>query len=392
MPLNHKLIDAWSDLDALVTAGEAESRLIEYKLLLPGTSDSDKKEFLADVSSFANAAGGDIVYGMRELNGTPIQLEGLQLTNIDAEKLKLEDIVRNGVAPRIAGLSIKVVPLDGSKVAIVIRIPHSFARPHMVTFKGSSRFHSRNSAGKYQLDVSELRSAFLVSATFAERARKLRIDRLHSFINHQTPVKLQRPPTAIIHLVPATAFDAASTLDISSLLGQANRLPPMVDFGEYWAPRYNFDGLLANDLPDGAASSYVQLFRNGIIEATLSDLNDSEPDKKVFATNWQEKRLIEALPIYLRAQQDIGVQPPIFLIFTLLGVSGYVLGLKSGLRHMRHIQTPIDRDELEVPEIMLEDLGKDPAEVLRPVFDAVWNAAALPRCFNYDKDGNWSDK
>ena len=30
----------------------------------------------------------------------------------------------------------------------------------MVTYKGTSRFFARNSAGKYQLDVQEIRAAF----------------------------------------------------------------------------------------------------------------------------------------------------------------------------------------------------------------------------------------
>jgi len=98
------------------------------------------------------------------------------------------------------------------------------------------------------------------------------------------------------------------------------------------------------------------------------------------------------LPIYLRAQQDVGVQPPIFLMFTLFGVSGYVLRVKDGLRRRRFDQIPIDRDQLNVPELMLEDVTKDSAELLRPVFDAVWNAAAWPRCFNYDQDGKWSGR
>jgi hypothetical protein len=77
-------------------------------------------------------------------------------------------------------------------------------------------------------------------------------------------------------------------------------------------------------------------------------------------------------------------------MLTLLGVSGYVLGVKDGLRRRSYSQIPIDREELEVPELMIEDLGSAPADVLRPVFDAVWNAAAWPRCLNYDKDGTWS--
>ena len=42
------------DLAALVSGRVAEGRTIDYKRELPGNSDGDKKEFLADASSFAN--------------------------------------------------------------------------------------------------------------------------------------------------------------------------------------------------------------------------------------------------------------------------------------------------------------------------------------------------
>ncbi len=51
------------DIEALVTDAVPEDRTIEYKQQLPGGTDEDKREFLADVSSFANAAGGDVLYG-----------------------------------------------------------------------------------------------------------------------------------------------------------------------------------------------------------------------------------------------------------------------------------------------------------------------------------------
>ena len=61
------------DIDGLVTNQVKEGRTTEYKQELPSGRDADKKEFLADVSSFANAAGGDLVYGVvekRDFHGT----------------------------------------------------------------------------------------------------------------------------------------------------------------------------------------------------------------------------------------------------------------------------------------------------------------------------------
>jgi len=51
---------------------------------LPSGSDADKKEFQADVTSFANAAGGDLVFGIEEKQddqgrntGIPLRVVGL---------------------------------------------------------------------------------------------------------------------------------------------------------------------------------------------------------------------------------------------------------------------------------------------------------------------------
>ena len=56
-----------SDIELLISNQIQESRTIEYKESLPGNSDQDKREFLADISSFANAAGGDLLYGITKL-------------------------------------------------------------------------------------------------------------------------------------------------------------------------------------------------------------------------------------------------------------------------------------------------------------------------------------
>ena len=46
-----------------------EGKTLEYKEKLPRGAEGDIKEFLADVSSFGNASGGDIIYGIRAERG-----------------------------------------------------------------------------------------------------------------------------------------------------------------------------------------------------------------------------------------------------------------------------------------------------------------------------------
>src|SRR3982074_1362806 len=108
------------------------------------------KEFLGDVSSFANAIGGDLVYGVTEARkdgkptGIPETVDGLAGVNQDAEALRLESMLRDGIAPRLTGVLLSWVP----------GFPEGrWSGPHMVTYKQHSRFYGRTSGGKYALDV-----------------------------------------------------------------------------------------------------------------------------------------------------------------------------------------------------------------------------------------------
>lgn len=125
--LSGKPIDSITenDLQTLIDNKVPETKTIEYKESLPKNSDSDKKEFLADVSSFANASGGHLIFGIRESSGLPSELCGMEITNADAEIRRLENIIRDGLEPRISGLQTRAVPLQNGRTAIMIWIPKS---------------------------------------------------------------------------------------------------------------------------------------------------------------------------------------------------------------------------------------------------------------------------
>jgi hypothetical protein len=48
---------------------------------------------------------------------------------------------------------------------------------------------------------------------------------------------------------------------------------------------------------------------------------------------------------------------------------------------------PIDRDALVLPEVMIESFECDAADVMKPLFDVIWNATGFPGCMNYDETG-----
>ncbi len=378
-----------SDLQALVDNQVSEHKTFEYKEALPGNADGDKKEFLADVSSFANASGGDLIYGIREQSGVPVELSGLGLSDVDAEILRLESCIQTGIAPRLFRI-VEMHPValpSKQRYAILIRIRKSWTAPHMVTFKNDSKFFSRDSRGKHQLNVSELRSAFLLSETAAERIRKFRTERLGMIVAGEGAISLgENAAKLVLHMVPFEAFDPAARFDLFSL-NDANYVyllePLRLNRGGYQSPHFNFDGLLC-ELQD----TYIQVFRNGSIEAVDTTILGASRERRITSGDIYERKLLGTLKRSLVAQKQLGVEPPIFVMISFLGVKGYAIGFNSVNTWVYEAQDHIiDRADLIVPEIMIDDFDSELTEVMKPAFDAIANAARWPRSMTYDKDG-----
>ncbi len=398
-----KAIDAItkSDIEALIENAVREGRTIEYKRDLPGNSDNDKREFLADVSSFANAGGGDLLYGVSEVDGTPEEARGLDC-NIDAEMLRLENIVRDGLEPRIPGVHMR--PVDGfpEGSVILIRIPKSWSAPHMVTFKNLSRFFSRNSAGKYQMEVSEIRSAFSLSEALPERMKRFRDERLGRIIADETPVLLCEGARLILHILPVTSFSPGFSLDVSTLSAHTGNLRPIGRGG--WNPRFNLDGFMTyrDHTTYAKFSAYCQIFRSGQIELVYTDFVSGHEGGKLFIASLRYKRdAIEAVLAYLGVLKALDVPCPLSILLSMVGVSGARIVVQPADPYYVHAANydaaPIDRDTLILPDILIEDYDSvsDESEVaraLRPAFDAVWNACGYPHSFNFDEEGNWKSR
>lgn len=267
-----------ADLQFLIDNKVLESKTIEYKKELPNNSDPSVKEFLADITSFANSSGGDLIFGISQDNqtGEPKAIEGIEIENSDKEKTRLDNIIRSGVEPRLLSVAIQPIPLSNSRVTILIRVPKSWIGPHRVTYKGHAKFYARNSSRKYDMDVDELRIAFNLTETIAERIRKFRIDRVSNIFADETPIPLYQNPKIVLHLIPINSFNPAQKYAIDSIASHSGRLSPIYCSG--WNHRFNLDGFLtySGDRND-KSHSYVQLYRNGIIEAVEGSLLESTP-------------------------------------------------------------------------------------------------------------------
>jgi hypothetical protein len=388
MPLE-KPIDSLTetDLQELITNGVTERRTIEYKVALPSLNDEAKKEFLYDVSSFANAAGGSLVYGIEENAGVPVALKGLQVSDADGEKLRLESMMRDGISPRVFGVEVGgPIQVASGGVAFVIRVPRSWNSPHMVIFKGSSKFYSRNSAGKYPLNIDDLRAAFALTETTKERLRDFRANRLAKIVAGETPVPLPKQALVVLHVAPLSAFETAKRFDATTLaeLGRPPVLQPIYSTSGY-NTRYNFDGYLICDKREetNLAWSYLQLFRNGTLESVNAAILKGR--NSIPSLPFEGRLLHDGLPKYLAALKQLGVQPPVFLGLSLLGISGYKVGMPEYHASFAiDSALPIDRDSLILPDVMVETFESNLDEVMKPAFDSIWNAAGLGGSIYYE--------
>jgi hypothetical protein len=383
-----------ADLQELVDTQVRESKELDYKEQLSVEQPSEKKEFLNDVSSFANASGGYLIYGIKESKedaGSPVEMSGLQLDNPGKFGTTLENIIQTGLDPRLpaSGVHVRVLPLPSKqRWAIVIHIQKSWMAPHMV--KASGRFFSRKSSGKYDLDVSELRTAFELLGRTADRIRSFRADRLSKIVAGEIPLLLgENTPKLVLHLVPFQAFDPAVQVDIASLLSQRQLIEPLMlaESSQYGADvRYNFDGLLSWYAQPG---TYLQFFRNGSVEAVDISILGPSRDPKVFSGPLYERRLREAVKRYVTAQRELNVDPPLFVMVSLLGMQGYRLKFDS-------VATPwddyrIDRPDLIVSETIIEDFNYDITKVTSPIFNTIANAAGWKHSMvSYDEHGQSS--
>jgi len=376
-------------LQRLVDNRVSERRTLEYKSSLPVGSDEGKREFLSDASSFANANGGDLIFGVSEERsegkptGVPGAIAPIDTSTLSSEVPRLENLLRDCVSPRIHGIEFRQVEVQNGQSVLILRIPRSWIGPHMVTFRGGSRFYSRNAAGKHMMDVSELRTAFASSQSLPERLRAYRMDRIAQIASGEFPVKRPGPATIILHCVPLAALDSTSGQDFSAF-GKKIQLTLMPERVNNWGGKFNFDGYAMHSTPP---LFYIQLFRSGVIEMVNTDLTNQQfvPQgyRKLLPGTLFENEVIEAAQNCLAAQKVLGVPLPIFLMLSLAGVKDFTLGFDN----LRIEVGRIDRELLLVPPLTIEDFDVDVPSSLQVAFNSIWQASGAEGSPNYDSAG-----
>lgn len=288
---------AAADLLRLVELKTVERKTLEYKERLSTGNREERAEFLCDVCSFANASGGDMIFGIseeRDDTGKPTGLPGaikpLEIDNPATECARIEQMIESGIQPRIPLVQVKSVPLPEGGSVIVLRVSKSWIAPHMVTFSNLSRFFSRNSStGKVQLDVQQIGAAFALQRGLGERLRNWKADRIAKAIAEEGPVPLPGAKL-LFHFIPASILVADEPVYPRSFDPQSwDRASNLMTFGSS-SQRYNADGfLLASETYSNTKRSYLQVFREGALEYGDSYVLDSHDPFRIPSRLFEEK-------------------------------------------------------------------------------------------------------
>lgn len=161
-------------IEQLAADQQAESIWLEFKRDLNLKKDSDKREAGKDVSAFANARGGLLIYGVEEKtleNGRKVAAGTKPVTEGDLMD-RLADTLHARIDPR-PEFRVRMVPAGESAWYVVVKVEPSHHELHAV----DAQFYKRSDTGAQPMSAGEVRARheqlFQLKANGEERVRAM---------------------------------------------------------------------------------------------------------------------------------------------------------------------------------------------------------------------------
>jgi hypothetical protein len=150
------------DFRTLVENRVPEDPHLEYKQTAYSGRADDIREMLRDISALANAEGGYLVMGIEEdIAGRAI---GISLIDEPLKRIQaINQACLDGIEERIPGLEVKAYEAGFNQGIIVIRVPPSDQRPHMVVREHRTDFFCRYGTDKRPMTIGEIRQIILTN-------------------------------------------------------------------------------------------------------------------------------------------------------------------------------------------------------------------------------------
>ncbi|MFO7745499.1 MAG: ATP-binding protein [Psychroflexus sp.] len=277
-----KRFDAISskDIDHLIKIGYEERLRIEYKKeMYVLDNKKDKIEMLKDISAMANASGGYLIIGIKEKDkepGVPEKWEEIPHANKHIDSIK--QCCLANIEPHIE-LNIRPIIMETNKKIILIHIPRSSKKPHMVTLrhlksKHVNKFWIRHHDRNIEMTVDEIRDACLSVDNIWKDVKEFINERKQEIKN-----EIKSKPYLIIGSSPIFIKEDIVDIKDKKICNYLAK-PPGISRGDYYvfkndissntnifdSPSPSLYGLKINEKNVGA----VELFRNGYYELIVN--------------------------------------------------------------------------------------------------------------------------
>lgn len=397
-PLNEITKD---DLQWLIDNQIPEDKTTEYKSKLEISNDENKRKLLERITAFANADGGDLIYGIKEdENKLPAEIVGvIRASEYDQTIQTITNIMSVKIRPRINDIDFAKVDLGNEDVAVIIRIRSSIFSPHAVFDGVKHSFHIRKSNTTFHMDVDELRNSFLKTENQSKRIREFIADRLVEIDANHYDYLNKEFPILVIHAIPITLFLRRENFAVKEI-NDAVRISGSDAFNRFCIQRVSFDGVrITNTKTTSGNQSFAFYFLDGTVEVAgnndffyiSEDTGSISCGTKMIRSQILCSSIIKCITQIQEYYSVLQVKDSILIFISVLNARGYHM-YNGRFGDYDSMAQAIDRDVVVLPETYIEQFSllnqSDIPKTLRPLLDSLWNASGHDRCYLYNDQGD----
>jgi len=276
------------DIEDLINSrNEREGYHLDFKGEF-GNPDKAKKELSKDISAFANTSGGFLIIGVDKHYKIVGVEKKVQNKEIDEW---LNQILSSNIEPPVFYFDPKVIAIpDSDKVIVVIHVPESTKKPHIVT--EWNNYHIRINDSSRSANHNQIRDMFEFS--------KNRTDEFNSFLKKRNLLDVDSPtygininsnklyseipsttgmpkPMVLFSLIPKYPNEEKINISVAELKSwltrNSNGYKPDKSMSLFYVG-YDFDlkldGLVLKNSSNNEITSYFEILNTGFVEAGLS--------------------------------------------------------------------------------------------------------------------------